>query len=168
MFLQPDLDTFMVNPWEEDKYVARIICDIMNPDKTPFEGCARTNLKRVLAEINNMGYTANFGPEMEFYIFERDEQNRPTTKTKDRASYFDLSPIDLGEELRRDTVSYTHLDVYKRQDLIRVNRKNLEEVNEKILNYCAQPVSREDIIQLLINDFKLQLSSCLLYTSRCV
>ncbi len=104
MYLQPDLDTFMVNPWEEEQYVARIICDIVNPDKTPFEGCARTNLKRVLAEIDKMGYSANFGPEMEFYIFERDEQNKPTTKTNDQASYFDLSPVDLGEELRRDMV----------------------------------------------------------------
>jgi glutamine synthetase len=102
MYLQPDLDTFMVNPWEEEQYVARIICDIVNPDKTPFTGCARTNLKRVLADLKKMGYTANFGPEMEFYIFGRDEQNKPTTKTNDQASYFDLSPIDLGEELRRD------------------------------------------------------------------
>ncbi|MDD3656111.1 MAG: type I glutamate--ammonia ligase [Atribacterota bacterium] len=102
MYLQPDLDTFMVNPWEEEQYVARIICDIVNPDKTPFAGCARTNLKRVLADLKKMGYTANFGPEMEFYIFGRDEQNKPTTKTNDQASYFDLSPIDLGEELRRD------------------------------------------------------------------
>ncbi len=104
MFLQPDFDTFMINPWEEDQGVARIICDIVNPDKTPFAGCARTNLKRVLAELKKMGYTANFGPEMEFYVFVRDEQNRPTTKTNDQASYFDLSPIDLGEELRRDMV----------------------------------------------------------------
>ncbi|MBP8718492.1 MAG: glutamine synthetase, partial [Candidatus Atribacteria bacterium] len=104
MFLQPDFDTFMINPWEEDQGVARVICDIVNPDKTPFAGCARTNLKRVLAELKKMGYTANFGPEMEFYVFVRDEQNRPTTKTNDQASYFDLSPIDLGEKLRRDMV----------------------------------------------------------------
>lgn len=104
MYLQPDFDTFMVNPWEEDQYVARIICDIVNPDKTPFTGCTRTNLKRVLAELSEMGYTANFGPEMEFYIFHKDEQNRPTTKTNDQASYFDLSPVDLGEGLRRDMV----------------------------------------------------------------
>ena len=104
MYLQPDFDTFMVNPWEEDQHVARIICDIVNPDKTPFAGCARTNLKRILKELSAMGYTANFGPEMEFYIFHKDEQNRPTTITNDQASYFDLSPVDLGEGLRRDMV----------------------------------------------------------------
>jgi len=104
MYLQPDFDTFMINPWEEEQDVARIICDIVNPDKTPFTGCARTNLKRVLAELKEMGFTANFGPEMEFYIFGRDEQNAATTKTNDQASYFDLSPVDLGEEIRRDMV----------------------------------------------------------------
>lgn len=104
MYLQPDFNTFMVNPWEEEKDVARIICDVVNPDKTPFAGCARTNLKRVLSELKEMGFTANFGPEMEFYLFGRDEQNRATTFTNDQASYFDLSPVDLGEEIRRDMV----------------------------------------------------------------
>lgn len=104
MYLQPDLNTFLVNPWEEERDVARIICDIVNPDKTPFLGCARTNLKRVIAELKEMGFTANFGPEMEFYLFAKDENNKATTKTNDQASYFDLSPIDLGEEVRRDMV----------------------------------------------------------------
>jgi len=104
MYLQPDLNTFMVNPWEEEQDVARIICDVVNPDKTPFAGCARTNLKRVLSELKKKGLTANFGPEMEFYLFEKDEQNKATTNTKDQASYFDLAPVDLGEEIRRDMV----------------------------------------------------------------
>ncbi len=104
MYLQPDFDTFMVNPWEEEQDVARVICDIVNPDRTPFSGCTRTNLKRVLADLEKMGYVANFGPEMEFYIFARDEQNKATTITNDQASYFDLSPVDLGEEIRRDMV----------------------------------------------------------------
>ncbi len=104
MYLKPDYDTFMVNPWEEERDVARIICDITNPDKTPFAGCARTNLKRVLANLKEKGFTANFGPEMEFYIFGRDEQGKATTSTNDQASYFDLSPVDLGEEIRRDMV----------------------------------------------------------------
>lgn len=104
MYLQPDFNTFMVNPWEEEHEVARIICDVVNPDKTPFSGCARTNLKRVLAELKKTGFTANFGPEMEFFLFSRDEQGKATTKTNDQAGYFDLSPIDLGEEVRRDMV----------------------------------------------------------------
>lgn len=104
MYLQPDFDTFMINPWEEEQGVARIICDIVSPDKTTFAGCARSNLKRVLAELGEMGFTANFGPEMEFYLFGRDEHNIATTKTNDQASYFDLSPVDLGEEIRRDMV----------------------------------------------------------------
>ena len=104
MYLQPDFNTFLINPWEEEQDVARIICDVVNPDGTPFAGCARTNLKRVLTELKKMGFTANFGPEMEFYLFSRDKDSRPTTFTNDHASYFDLSPVDLGEEVRRDMV----------------------------------------------------------------
>lgn len=104
MFLKPDYSTFMVNPWEEEKDVARITCDVYNPDGSPFDGCPRTNLKRVLREVEEMGFTTNFGPEMEFFLFFRNEEGEATTKTHDRGGYFDLLPVDLGEEARRDMV----------------------------------------------------------------
>ncbi|MBE3091833.1 MAG: type I glutamate--ammonia ligase [Candidatus Atribacteria bacterium] len=104
MFLKPDYSTFMVNPWEEEKDVARITCDVYNPDGSPFDGCPRTNLKRVLREVEEMGFTTNFGPEMEFFLFFRNEGGEATTKTHDRGGYFDLLPVDLGEEARRDMV----------------------------------------------------------------
>jgi glutamine synthetase len=104
MFLKPDYSTFMVNPWEEEKDVARITCDVYNPDGSPFDGCPRTNLKRVLGEVEEMGFTTNFGPEMEFFLFFRNEGGEATTKTHDRGGYFDLLPVDLGEEARRDMV----------------------------------------------------------------
>jgi glutamine synthetase len=104
MYLKPDYSTFMINPWEEEKDVARITCDVCNPDGSPFEGCPRTNLKRVLREVEEMGFTTNFGPEMEFFLFLRDEKGKTTTKTHDQGGYFDLLPIDLGEEARRDIV----------------------------------------------------------------
>jgi len=104
MYLKPDYSTFIINPWEEEKEVARITCDIYNPDGSPFEGCPRNNLKRVVREVEEMGFTANFGPEMEFFLFFRDENGKATTKTHDQAGYFDLLPIDLGEEARRDIV----------------------------------------------------------------
>jgi glutamine synthetase len=104
MYLKPDYSTFTINPWEEEKEVARITCDIYNPDGSPFEGCPRNNLKRVVREVEEMGFTANFGPEMEFFLFFRDENGKATTKTHDQAGYFDLLPIDLGEEARRDIV----------------------------------------------------------------
>ncbi len=104
MVLKPDYSTFMVNPWEEEKDVARITCDVYNPDGSPFDGCPRTNLKRVLKEVEEMGFTTNFGPEMEFFLFFRNEGGEATTKTHDRGGYFDLLPVDLGEEARRDMV----------------------------------------------------------------
>ncbi len=104
MYLKPDLSTLSVNPWEEKKDVARITCDVYNPDGTAFDGCPRNNLKRVLKEIYKMGYSANFGPEVEFFLFSRDEEGKATTNTHDQGGYFDLLPVDLGEEARRDMV----------------------------------------------------------------
>jgi glutamine synthetase len=104
MYLKPDYSTFTVNPWEEEKEVARIICDVYNPDGSPFNGCPRNNLKRVLKEVEEIGYSTNLGPEMEFFLFFRDQEGKATTKTHDRGSYFDLLPVDLGEEARRDMV----------------------------------------------------------------
>ena len=104
MFLKPDYSTFTVNPWEEEKDVARITCDVYNPDGSPFEGCPRNNLKKVLKEIDEMGYSTNLGPEVEFFLFFRDQEGEATTKTHDRGGYFDLLPVDLGEEARRDMV----------------------------------------------------------------
>jgi len=105
MYLRPDPDTFTVFPWRpKDGAVARLMCDIYNPDGTPFEGCPRGALKRVLNKAAKMGYTMQVGPELEFFLFYNDEEGRPTLKTHDRAGYFDLSPVDLGEQARRDIV----------------------------------------------------------------
>ncbi len=104
MYLKPDYSTFMVNPWEEEKDVARITCDVYNADGLPFDGCPRNNLKRVLKEVEEMGYSTNLGPEVEFFLFFRDQEGKATTKTHDRGGYFDLLPVDLGEEARRDMV----------------------------------------------------------------
>ena len=104
MYLKPDYSTFTVNPWEEKKDVARIICDVFNPNGSPFNGCPRNNLKRVLKEVEEMGYSTNLGPEMEFFLFFRDQEGKATTKTHDQGGYFDLLPVDLGEEARRDMV----------------------------------------------------------------
>ena len=104
MYLKPDYSTFTINPWEEEKDVARITCDVYNPDGSPFDGCPRNNLKKVLKEVEEMGYSTNLGPEVEFFLFYRDQEGEATTKTHDRGGYFDLLPVDLGEEARRDMV----------------------------------------------------------------
>ncbi len=107
MLLHPDPATFTVYPWRRqgEPVRARLICDIYNPDGTPFEGCPRLTLKRALAEAAALGYTFNVGPEPEFFLFLRDEQGRATTETTDAASYFDQAPVDRGEEARSRIVA---------------------------------------------------------------
>lgn len=103
MYLVPDLDTFVIFPWRSaNGKVARLICDIHLPDGTPFSGCPRNNLKRVLKEAEKLGFTMNAGPEAEFFLFLSDEKGHATTQTQDEAGYFDLAPVDLGENARRD------------------------------------------------------------------
>lgn len=106
MYLFPDLDTFMVFPWTAEKgKVARFICDIARPDGRPFEGDPRSNLKRVLKEMEALGFTDfNLGPEPEFFLFKLDDNGQPTLELNDDGGYFDLAPTDLGENCRRDIV----------------------------------------------------------------
>lgn len=105
MYLRPDPNTFVVFPWRPgDGGVARLICDIYNPDGTPFSGCPRNTLRKAIKEAADMGYTMFVGPELEFFLFHVDSEGRPTTITHDKAGYFDLTPIDLGENARRDMV----------------------------------------------------------------
>jgi glutamine synthetase len=106
MYLKPDYDTFVVLPWRSQEGVnaARIICDVYKSDGTPFEGCPRVNLKRVLAEAKELGYTMNVGTECEFFLFEKDEKGNPATATNDVAGYFDVDPDDTGINCRREII----------------------------------------------------------------
>lgn len=106
MFLLPDLNTFVILPWQSgaDGATARLICDVLNPDGTPFTGDPRGRLRRVIAEAEAMGFTMFCGPEAEFFLFQVDEGGAATTRTHDQGSYFDFSPIDRGEDARRDMV----------------------------------------------------------------
>lgn len=105
MYLRPDPSTFVVFPWKpREGAVARLICDIYNSDEEPFTGDPRYVLRRAIADAAEMGYSMNVGPEAEFFLFHVDSDGRPTTITHDRAGYFDLTPVDLGENARRDMV----------------------------------------------------------------
>ncbi|MCI8668035.1 MAG: type I glutamate--ammonia ligase [Lachnospiraceae bacterium] len=105
MYLYPDLDTFTIFPWRPQQgKVARFICDIYRPDGKPFEGDPRYILKRVVKEAEAMGYTFDAGPECEFFLFHTDDNGNPTTLSHEKAGYFDLGPVDLGENARRDMV----------------------------------------------------------------
>jgi glutamine synthetase len=106
MLLKPDPTTFAIFPWQEqgEGATARLICDVYNADGTPFIGDPRAMMKRITEEARAMGYTFMVGPEPEFFLFQREVDGKPTTRTIDQASYFDLGPVDRGEECRRDCV----------------------------------------------------------------
>jgi glutamine synthetase len=105
MYFFPDHNTFKVMPFAEgDRVVARVICDIHNPDGTPFEGCPRNNLKRVVEKVSKMGYAFNVGPELEFFLFKKNPDGTVTTETHDQGGYYDLGPDDLGEMVRGEIV----------------------------------------------------------------
>ena len=108
MWLYPDLSTWMVFPWDNghNGKIARVICEVYNADRTPFMGDPRNQLMHILDEMKEMGFTDfNIGPEPEFFLFKLDpETGKPTTHLNDQGSYFDLAPVDLGENCRRDIV----------------------------------------------------------------
>ena len=105
MYLYPDLDTFCIFPWRPQQgKVARIICDVYCADGTPFEGDPRYILRKEIARAAKMGNTFDVGPECEFFLFHTDEDGQPTTISHEKAGYFDLGPVDLGENARRDMV----------------------------------------------------------------
>jgi glutamine synthetase len=103
MFLEPDLDTFVVFPWRpQHGKVARFICDIVNFDGTPFVGSPRYVLKKIINKAKLMGFHMNIGPECEFFLLQTDDNGSPIMKPHDKASYFDLGPADKGENSRRE------------------------------------------------------------------
>ena len=105
MYLHPDLDTFQIFPWRPQQgKVARLICDVYRPNGEPFEGDARYILKKLIKQAEDMGYSFEVGPECEFFLFHTDDNGMPTTITHEKGSYFDLGPVDLGENARRDMV----------------------------------------------------------------
>ncbi|MGB3906973.1 MAG: glutamine synthetase family protein [Methanomethylovorans sp.] len=104
MLLKPDVTTFALLPWNNSKgQVARIICDVHQPNGEPFKGDPRYVLKKVTKMASEMGFTLNVGPEMEFFLFER-ENGKATTIPHDHGSYFEFSPTDIAENIRREIV----------------------------------------------------------------
>ncbi|MDD6811526.1 MAG: type I glutamate--ammonia ligase [Lachnospiraceae bacterium] len=105
MYLYPDFSTLEIFPWRPQQgKVARLICDVYRPNREPFEGDPRYILKRAIKEAADMGYVFEVGPECEFFLFNTDENAMPTTITHEQAGYFDLGPVDFGENARRDMV----------------------------------------------------------------
>lgn len=105
MYLHPDLDSWTIFPWRtfNGKTTGRLICSVyMTDNKTPFMGDPKNILKKVIDDAAEMGYGLNAGPELEFFLFKKDENGNPTTEMTDHGSYFEMNPIDAGENCRRD------------------------------------------------------------------
>ena len=105
MYLYPDPTTFQILPWRFQQHkAARLMCDVYRPEGIPFEGDSRYILKKSLRKCVSMGYAFEVGPECEFFLFHSDEQQRPVTTAHERAGYFEVTPLDLGETTRREAV----------------------------------------------------------------
>ena len=105
IYLYPDLDTFEIFPWRPQQgKVARFICDLYRADGTPFWGDSRHILRKVLQQAGELGYRIKAGPECEFFLFDLSQDGSATTQTKEKGGFFDIGPVDSGENARREMV----------------------------------------------------------------
>lgn len=105
LYLKPDFSTFTILPWRpQNGKVARFLCDVCTEDGSEYELSPRLILKRALEKAEKQGYTLEVNPECEFFLFHTDDDGMPTTVSHERAGYLDTSPIDLGENTRRDII----------------------------------------------------------------
>lgn len=143
MIAMPDTDTFQMLPWRpSEKAVARMICDILTPDKKPYEGDPRYILKKALHRAEKMGYDHFYlGPELEFFYFKADNG----TETLDKGGYFDLTTLDVASDLRRETVlaldkmgvevEYSHHEVAPSQHEIDMRYKDALFMADSVITY---------------------------------
>jgi len=143
MIARPDPDTFAIIPWRSgDEYsVARMFCDIYEPSGKPFGGDPRYVLKRNLAKAKELGFTYNVGPELEYFYF----NNAKSPEPLDQGGYFDLVPLDVAQDLRRDTiltmqslgikVEYSHHEVAPSQHEIDLRYTDALTMADNVMTY---------------------------------
>ena len=143
MIAMPDPDTFQVLPWRPaEKAVARMICDILTPDRKPYEGDPRYILKKALERAEKMGFNHFYlGPELEFFYFKGDAG----TEILDKGGYFDLTTLDVASDLRRETVlalekmgidiEYSHHEVAPSQHEVDMRYKDALEMADNVITY---------------------------------
>ncbi len=153
MIAMPDPTTFQIIPWRpSDRPVARMICDIQNPDGTPYEGDPRYVLKRALKKATDQGYTFYVGPELEFFYFASDK----TPEFLDAGGYFDGLPVDRATDLRRQTifalqdigikVEYSHHEVAPSQHEIDLRYDDALRMADKVMTYrtAVKEIARQN------------------------
>ncbi len=143
MIAMPDPDTFAILPWRpEEKKVARMICDVLNPDRTPYEGDPRYVLKRALERARKMGFAHFYlGPELEYFYFKNDKG----TEILDKGGYFDLTTLDVASDLRRETVlalekmginvEYSHHEVAPSQHEVDMRYQDALKMADSVITY---------------------------------
>ena len=152
MIAKPDPTTFQLVPWRSgDRPVARMFCDILHPDGTPYEADPRYVLKKLLKKIANKGYTFYVGPEAEYFYFKDDKG----TEVLDKGGYFDSRPVDMGSSLRRDTifalqdmgiqVEYSHHEVAPSQHEIDLRYQEALRMADNMMTYrlVVKEIARE-------------------------
>src|ERR671911_493114 len=147
MIAMPDASTFAILPWRpEDKGVARMFCDIVTPSRDPYEGDPRHVLRRTLERAASMGFTNYFiGPELEYFYFRSAKPESGTPEILDEGGYFDLTTLDAGSDVRRETVlaleqmgihvEYTHHEVGPSQHEVDMRFKNALEMSDDCMTY---------------------------------
>ncbi|MCX7816486.1 MAG: glutamine synthetase family protein [Syntrophales bacterium] len=153
MIARPDPTTFQIIPWRPmDRPVARMFCDILNPDGTPYEGDPRYALKRALKKAEEKGYTFYVGPELEYFYFVSDD----SPQILDKGGYFDGLPIDRGTDLRRQTVfalqdmgirvEYSHHEVAPSQHEIDLRYDDALSMADKVMTYrtAVKEIARQN------------------------
>src|SRR3989338_449172 len=143
MVAMPDPSTFQLIPWRSDKtsFSARMFCDVLKTNGSPFEGDPRYVLKKNLKKAKDMGFTYNIGPELEYFYFE----NPKNTIILDRGGYFDLTPLDVAQDLRRETVmmlenmdiqvEYSHHEVATSQHEIDLRYCEALQMADNVMTY---------------------------------
>ena len=142
MLAFPDASTFQALPWRPvENGVARMFCNICTPDGQPFEGDPRHALKRMLKKAAALGFTMNVGPELEFFYF----ADQKSTVPLDNGGYFDLTPLDLASDIRRDTVlslenmgipvEYSHHEVAASQHEIDLRYDDALSMADAVMTY---------------------------------
>ena len=144
MVALPDVNTFQILPWRpQEKKVARMICDILTPDRRPYEGDPRYVLKRALERMKKVRFDHYYlGPELEYFYFKNDT---PSTDILDKGGYFDLTTLDMASDLRRDTIfslesmgipiEYSHHEVGPSQHEIDMRYADALDMADRVITY---------------------------------
>lgn len=142
MIAMPDPKTFNILPYRpKEKAVAGMLCDVLNPDRTPYKGDPRYVLKKTLDKAKSKGFTFYIGPELEFFVF----KNEKTTEILDEGGYFDITTLDAGNEVRREIiltleqmgvqVEYSHHEVAPSQHEIDLRYADALSMSDTVMLY---------------------------------